>query len=241
MTRNRCAAQAHTSPRSAPPPLGRPIDRATGAACVQRSVVAYNGYPGCINRTNRRWATSLRRTGRRDRNGPHRYQKPKNRIRVSCALAHALPFCASVQNPSPCGFAHRQTLRTFVRVSSLRTSVRGRPHSLARTASRAPRDVAWMRTENFRSHRRSVNLRDAKPTNVLLFDIVNVQNWPAARALLGAVVPVARSLRSRSAAADHFFLFRLFLFAGLAQLEERRPRNAEVACSIHAAGTKTRQ
>src|SRR5262249_31232063 len=51
-----------------------------------------------------------------------------------------------------------------------------------------------------RPHRRGVNLRDAMPTNASLFDIVNVQNWPAAPALLGAAVPVARSLATAGAA-----------------------------------------
>ena len=68
----------------------------------------------------------------------------------------------------------------------------------------------------------------------LLFDIVNVQNWPAAPRLASiAVVPVARSLSFlRSAAADHFSILPAWL-----NLVERRPRNAEHACSTHAAGT----
>src|SRR5262245_6745647 len=76
-----------------------------------------------------------------------------------------------------------------------------------------------------------------------LFDIVNVQNWPAASASRGAEVPVARSLpllgmiyfdhAGESGAAGPLSIFS----AGLAQREERRPRNAEAACSSHAAGT----
>ena len=78
-----------------------------------------------------------------------------------------------------------------------------------------------------------------------LFDIVNVQNWPAASASRGAEVPVARSRpllsmiyfdhACESGAAGPLSIF--LLFAGLAQREERRPRNAEAACSSHAAGT----
>jgi hypothetical protein len=51
--------------------------------------------------------------------------------------------------------------------------------------------------------------------------------------LLEAVVPVARSLSIAEAPPLAICQF----FAGLAQQAERRPRNAEAACSIHAAGT----
>ena len=100
-----------------------------------------------------------------------------------------------------------------------------------------------------------------------LFDIVNVQNWPAACAPAGAVVPVARSLSIAGAQPLTICDFLLVgwvellrdptlwcqrrgvgsrkldptygkIFAGLAQTAERRPRNAEVACSIHAAGSR---
>ena len=46
----------------------------------------------------------------------------------------------------------------------------------------------------------ALNPRHAQETNASLFDIVNVQNWPAASASRGAVVPVARSLPSAGAA-----------------------------------------
>src|SRR6185295_15507616 len=61
----------------------------------------------------------------------------------------------------------------------------------------------------------SARLRaSASRTRAWLFDIVNVQNWPAAPRLASiAVVPVARSLPFlRGAAADH-----LAIFAGLAE------------------------
>jgi hypothetical protein len=68
----------------------------------------------------------------------------------------------------------------------------------------------------------------------LLFDIVNVQNWPAAPRFARSGSPCCKvAFDCGSAAAGH-----LSIFAGLAQTAERRPRNAEAACSIHAAGTK---
>ena len=67
----------------------------------------------------------------------------------------------------------------------------------------------------------------------LLFDIVNVQNWPAVLRSARSGSPCCKVASDRrSAAADH-----LSIFAGLAQLAERRPCNAEAACSTHAAGT----
>jgi hypothetical protein len=60
----RCAAQAHTSPRSAPLPPGRPNDRATAESCARRERDsrhrANRPDQGWDNRINRRRAKTLR-------------------------------------------------------------------------------------------------------------------------------------------------------------------------------------
>jgi hypothetical protein len=60
-----------------------------------------------------------------------------------------------------------------------------------------------------------------------LFDIVSVQK-------LDGVVRLPLVQRDAKQERRPF----VFFHAGIAQLEERRPRNAEAACSIQAASTK---
>jgi hypothetical protein len=59
--------------------------------------------------------------------------------------------------------------------------------------------------KTFLPHRRSVNPRDARLTKASLFDIVNVQNRPAARALFMREPLLRLALNCESGAAGHCF------------------------------------
>lgn len=128
---------------------------------------------------------TLRQTGRRDRNGPDLH--PRHQYQRLFALAHKLGHVG-------CWFAHNRFLEP-VEATARHAQACARESGSGRTATIGT-------SRHFRT--RIVKMRDVRPIHAVLFDIVNVRNWPAAPRSVRSGRLCSRPLRTRSAAAGYF-------------------------------------